>query len=106
MKKTTDPSFWLLLVLSVGLGIWAETFGKQSDWFYLTRFGPPFMLAYVYSTREFWIDSLKERDGRWVSEYRTYLAVIVMMSVLGGATFFLSFGLGSLTAFELSQILR
>ena len=45
MKKTTDPSFWFLLVFSVGPGIWAETFGKQSDWFYLTKFGLPFMLA-------------------------------------------------------------
>ena len=94
------------MVFSISLGIWAETFGEQTDWFYLTRFGLPFMLAYVYSTREAWIESLKERDGRWVSEYRTYLAVTVMMSVLGGATFFLGFGVGSLTVYELSQIFK
>ena len=106
MERKTKPSVWVLLVFSIGLGIWAETFGEQSDWFYLTRFGLPFMLAYVYSTREFWIESLKERDGRWVSEYRTYLAVTVMISVLGGATFVLAFGAGNLTVYELSQILK
>ena len=61
MERKTKPSVWVLLVFSIGLGVWAETFGEQSDWFYLSRFGLPFMLAYVYSTREAWIDSLRER---------------------------------------------
>ena len=95
MTKKSDPSLFALCLFTIALGVWATAFGEELEVVYVQRFLLPFLLVYVYGTREFWISTLKDRDGNWVTGWRNYLVVVIFLPFLGTFTFSLLFGLGA-----------
>ena len=95
MSKKSDPSLYALCLLAIALGVWATAFGEELEVVYVQRFLLPFLLVYVYGTREFWISTLKDRDGNWATDWRKYLAIVSLMPFFGASFFILLFGLGA-----------
>jgi hypothetical protein len=105
MKKNS-LSLRALLIFAVGLGVWSQTFGEKLEVFYVESFLLPSMLVYIFGTREFWISSLKERDGQWSTEWRKYLAAVIVVPFLGASSFVIVFGFSGLITEVLVQVLE
>ena len=95
MSKKSDPSPYAFCLFAIALGIWATAFGGELEIVYVQRFLLPSMLVYVYATREFWVSTLKEREGKWVTDWRQYVAAVIFIPFLGAFFFILLFGLGA-----------
>ena len=104
MSKKSDPSLYALFLFAIALGVWATAFGEELEVVYVQRFLLPFLLVYIYGTRASWIDTLKNRDGKWVKDWRKYLAVVILMPFIGTFTFSLLFGLGAVITEVASEI--
>jgi hypothetical protein len=105
MKKNS-LSLRAFFIFAVGLGIWSQTFGEKLEVFYLESFLLPSILVYVFGTREFWISLLKERDGKWATDWRTYLVVAILIPFLAAFTFVIVFGFSGLVTEVLVQVLQ
>ena len=104
--KNTSLSLRAFFIFAVGLGVWSQTFGEKLEVFYVESFLLPSMLVYIFGTREFWISSLKERDGQWSTEWRKYLAAVIVVPFLGASSFVIVFGFSGLITEVLVQVLE
>ena len=106
MERKTSLSLRAFFIFAVGLGVWSQTFGEKLEIFYVESFLLPSILVYLFGTRESWISLLKERDGEWATDWRTYLAAAIMLPVLGAFSFVIVFGFSGLITEVLVQVLE